>query len=56
MQSIDETIQNSRLITTGEAIARMILNDLGFLNKPINLTPYFLENKALERACNFTPH
>jgi len=35
-------------ITTGEAIAGMILNGLGFSNRPISLTPQFFENKPLD--------
>lgn len=34
-------------ITTGEAIAGMIINGLGFSDRPISLTPQFFENKAL---------
>ena len=35
-------------ITTGEAIAGMILNGLGFSNRPMTLTPQFFENKPLD--------
>ena len=35
-------------ITTGEAIAGMIINGLGFSDRPISLTPQFFEGKALE--------
>ena len=35
-------------ISTGEAIAGMILNGLGFSNRPLSLTPQFFENKPLE--------
>ena len=35
-------------ITTGEAIAGMIVNGLGFSNRPISLTPQFFENKPVE--------
>ena len=34
-------------ISTGEAIAGMILNGLGFSNRPISLTPQFFENKPM---------
>lgn len=34
-------------ITTGEAIEGMILNGLGFSDRPISLTPQFFENKPL---------
>ena len=35
-------------ITTGEAIAGMILNGLGFSNRPLSLTPQFFQNKPLD--------
>ena len=35
-------------ISTGEAVAGMILNGLGFSNRPISLTPQFFSNKPLE--------
>lgn len=35
-------------ITTGEGIAGMILNGLGFSNRPVSLTPQFFENKPLD--------
>jgi len=35
-------------ITTGEAIAGMIINGLGFSNRPMSLTPQFFEGKALD--------
>lgn len=35
-------------ITTGEAIEGMILNGLGFSDRPVSLTPQFFENKPLE--------
>jgi transposase len=34
-------------ISTGEAISGMILNGLGFSNRPISLTPQFFENKPM---------
>lgn len=36
-------------ITTGEAIAGMILNGLGFSDRPMSLTPQFFENKPLDK-------
>ena len=36
-------------ITTGEAVAGMILNGLGFSQRPPSLTPQFFVNKPLER-------
>jgi transposase len=34
-------------MSTGEAIAGMIINGLGFSDRPLTLTPQFFENKAL---------
>jgi transposase len=34
-------------ISTGEAISGMILNSLGFSNRPMSLTPQFFENKPI---------
>src|SRR6201984_2338863 len=34
-------------ITPGEAVAGMILNGLGFANRPLSLTPPFFSNKPL---------
>ena len=36
------------VITPGEAIAGMILNGLGFANRPLSLTPQFFANKPLD--------
>ena len=36
-------------ITTGEAVAGMLLNGLGFSQRPPSLTPQFFANKPLER-------
>lgn len=35
-------------ITPGEAVAGMILNGLGFSNRPLSLTPQFFANKPLD--------
>jgi transposase len=35
-------------ITPGEAVAGMILNGLGFANRPLALTPQFFANKPLD--------
>ena len=35
-------------ITPGEAMAAMILNGLGFANRPLSLTPQFFANKPLD--------
>ena len=36
------------VITPGEAVAAMILNGLGFANRPLSLTPQFFANKPLD--------
>ena len=36
------------MITPGEAVAGMILNGLGFSNRPLSLTPQFFANKPLD--------
>jgi transposase len=36
------------VITSGEAIAGMILNGLGFANRPLSLTPQFFASKPLD--------
>jgi transposase len=36
------------VITPGEAVAAMILNGLGFANRPLSLTPQFFASKPLE--------
>src|SRR2546421_12697389 len=35
-------------ITPGEAVAGMLLNGLGFANRPLSLTPQFFTNKPLD--------
>ena len=49
MEMIDSRItpNDQEEISTGEAIAGMILNGLGFSNRPISLTPQFFENKPM---------
>src|SRR5881409_892734 len=39
---------NQEEITPGEAIAGMILNGLGFTQRPLSLTPQFFANKPLD--------
>ncbi len=36
------------VITPGEAVAAMMLNGLGFANRPLSLTPQFFANKPLD--------
>lgn len=49
IEIIDERIgvDQDEQITTGEALAAMILNGLGFANRPLTLMPEFFENKPL---------
>lgn len=51
IEMIDERISPDpdEQITTGEAVAGMILNGLGFSQRPPSLTPQFFVNKPLER-------
>jgi transposase len=51
VELIDERINGDprEEITAGEAVAGMILNGLGFSNRPLSLTPQFFQNKAIER-------
>ena len=37
------------VLTPGEAVARMMLNGLGFATRPLSLTPQFFANKPLDR-------
>ena len=39
---------DQEVITPGEAVAGMILNGLGFANRPLSLTPQFFANKPLD--------
>jgi transposase len=39
------------VITPGEAVAGMILNGLGFANRPLSLTPQFFASKPLDLWC-----
>lgn len=42
-------IDDMEEITTGEAIAGMIINGLGFSDRPMSLTPQFFENKPIDK-------
>ncbi len=48
-QLIDDLVgtDSQEEITTGEAVVAMILNGLGFSDRPLMLTPQFFENKPL---------
>src|SRR5438309_5143359 len=41
-------LDNQEEITPGEAVAGMLLNGLGFANRPLSLTPPFFANKPLD--------
>src|SRR5437870_3589539 len=41
-------VHDQEEITAGEAVAGMILNGLGFANRPLSLTPQFFANKPLD--------
>lgn len=49
IELIDERIPSDvrEEISCGEAVAGMIINGLGFSDRPLTLTPQFFENKAL---------
>ena len=50
VELIDSRIESDQQeeITTGEAISGMILNGLGFSDRPMSLTPQFFKNKPLD--------
>lgn len=52
VQAIDARLQKDKNgleeISPGETIKGMILNGLGFVSKPLSLTPLFFQNKPLE--------
>ena len=50
IEAIDARIppNDREAISTGEAVAGMIINGLGFSCRPMTLTPQFFENKPLE--------
>ena len=51
VEFIDDRISSDAReeISCGEAVAGMIINGLGFSDRPLTLTPQFFENKALGR-------
>jgi len=51
VELIDERISQDvrEEISTGEAIVGMIINGLGFSDRPMSLTPQFFQNKAMEQ-------
>ena len=62
-ERLQQDINGQACISPGEAIASMIINGLGFSDKPLSLTPRFYETKALEvlfrpgvKAAHFNRH
>jgi transposase len=46
---IDQIVgPNGRKVSVGQAIQAMVLNGLGFVNRPLYLTPEFYANKPVE--------
>src|SRR5438477_9654948 len=49
VKQIDEIVGDSgRKVSVGQAIQAMVLNGLGFVNRPLYLTPEFYRNKPVE--------
>ena len=49
IQTIDTFIgQTKRNVTVGESVMAMILNALGFVSRPLYLTPEFFSNKPVD--------
>ncbi len=50
VEEIDKIVgvKENQIVTTGEAIMAMIINALGFVNKPLYLFPEFMRNKPIE--------
>lgn len=41
-------VGDKQKVTTGEAVMGMVINGLGFVNRPLYLTPEFMKNKPIE--------
>jgi transposase len=41
-------VGDKQIVTTGEAVMAMVINGLGFVNRPLYLTPEFMKNKPIE--------
>ena len=49
IEIIDEQVgENERKVSVGQAVQAMILNGLGFVGRPLYLTPEFFENKPVD--------
>ena len=40
-----------RKVSVGEAVMAMVLNALGFVSRPLYLTPEFFSNKPVDGSC-----
>ncbi|MDD1744971.1 MAG: IS1634 family transposase, partial [Candidatus Methanoperedens sp.] len=41
-------VNDKQIVTTGESLMAMVINGLGFVNRPLYLTPEFMKNKPIE--------
>jgi len=50
IEEIDKIVgvKDKQKVTTGEAVMAMVINGLGFINRPLYLTPEFMKNKPME--------
>ncbi len=50
VEEIDQIVgvSEKQKVTTGEAVMAMVINGLGFVNRPLYLTPEFMKNKPVE--------
>ncbi len=50
VEEIDQIVgvNDNQKVTTGEAVMAMVINGLGFVNRPLYLTPEFMKNKPIE--------
>jgi transposase len=49
IEQIDAKIgPNKRKVSVGQAVQAMVLNGLGFVSRPLYLSPEFFENKPVE--------
>ncbi|MEL7235121.1 MAG: DUF4277 domain-containing protein [Chloroflexota bacterium] len=49
IEQIDQQVgPNKRKVSVGQAVQAMVLNGLGFVSRPMYLSPEFFENKPVE--------
>ena len=50
VEEVDKIIgvNDKQIVTTGESLMAMVINGLGFVNRPLYLTPEFMKNKPME--------